>query len=97
MQAWRSSGQSADDYARGRGFAAATLRWWSSRLGRGTPASKVAAKAKATPIRMVRLVASATPTRSSLTVRVGPVQLEVQPGFDRVLLRELVEALGSAS
>jgi hypothetical protein len=46
---------------------------------------------------MARVTAVACPSPSSLTVRVGAAQVEVRPGFDRSLLRELVEALGGAS
>jgi len=45
---------------------------------------------------MVRVVAAARPT-GSLSVRIGAAHVEVRAGFDRALLRELVEALGSAS
>src|SRR5579883_2797492 len=31
---WRASGQTAEAYSVGRGFAASSLRWWSSKLGR---------------------------------------------------------------
>lgn len=34
VAAWRKSGESADKYSEGRDFAAGTLRWLSSRLGR---------------------------------------------------------------
>jgi hypothetical protein len=43
---------------------------------------------------MVRLVAVAKPAGGLLTVRVGAAQVEVRSGFDRGLLRELVEVLG---
>ncbi|HTQ43003.1 MAG TPA: hypothetical protein VMI75_09640 [Polyangiaceae bacterium] len=39
---------------------------------------------------MVRVV---RPIASTLTVRVGAVQVEVSSGFDGALLRELVDAL----
>ncbi|MFN0246300.1 MAG: IS66 family insertion sequence element accessory protein TnpA, partial [Kofleriaceae bacterium] len=29
---WRTSGESAERYAIGRGFAASTLKWWASKL-----------------------------------------------------------------
>ena len=32
VAAWRASGLTAAEFSDGRGFAAATLRWWSSRL-----------------------------------------------------------------
>jgi hypothetical protein len=48
-------------------------------------------------VRMARVTAIARPTPSSLTVRVGAARVEVRPGFDRGLLRELVEALAGES
>ena len=32
VAAWRASGLTAAEFSDGRGFAAATLRWWASRL-----------------------------------------------------------------
>jgi hypothetical protein len=95
VREWKASGQVAEDYARGRGFAVATLRWWSSRLGRGAMSSRP--PARTAPVRMVRVVRAARPTASVLTVRVGAAQVEVPAGFDRTLLRELVAALGGAA
>ncbi len=39
----------------------------------------------------------AAPTSTSLRVRVGGAEVEVQRGFDPRLLREVVEALGGAA
>jgi ABC-type amino acid transport substrate-binding protein len=92
VRRWKASGQTADEYAPGLGFAAGTLRWWSSRLGRraSTPA------AGSPRVRMLRVVAS-TRSSGSLSVRVGAAHVEVRAGFDQALLREVVEALGGAS
>jgi hypothetical protein len=96
VQTWKSSGQSADDYAQGQGYAASTLRWWASRLGRRVSTEPGEAKPKAAPrVRMVRLVGAAKGASSSLTIRVGGAHVEVQAGFDRALLREVLYALGS--
>lgn len=83
--AWRKSGESADKYSEGRGFAAGTLRWWSSRLGRQDAT------------RFVRLVprASAVPTAArDLVVEVGRARIRVVAGFDPSLLADVVRALG---
>lgn len=45
---------------------------------------------------MVRVVAAARPA-GSMSVRIGAAHVEVRAGFDRALLRELVEALGGGS
>lgn len=85
VAAWRKSGESADKYSEGRGFAAGTLRWWSSRLGRQEPTQ------------FVRLVprSSATPAAArDLVVEVGRARIRVAPGFDASLLADVVRALG---
>ncbi|MFI4978387.1 MAG: IS66 family insertion sequence element accessory protein TnpA [Solirubrobacterales bacterium] len=96
IREWKASGQSAADYAQGRGFEASTLRWWASRIGRGAvTGTSATAKPKAAPrVRLVRVVPAAKPATRSLTIRVGAAYVEVGAGFDRALLRELVDALG---
>jgi len=92
VREWRSGGQSAPEYAQGRGFEASTLRWWASRLDRGVlPASQPKSKPR---VRMARVVRPPRPTTEALTVRVGAARVEVRAGFDHGLLRELVAALG---
>ena len=46
-------------------------------------------------VRMARVVRRAGSTTDALTVCVGSARVEVRPGFDAGLLRELVAALGS--
>ena len=92
VREWRAGGQSAPEYAQGRGFEASTLRWWASRLDRGVlPASPAKPKPR---VRMVRVVPTGS-TADALTVRIGAARVEVRAGFDPGLLRELVSALGS--
>ena len=105
VREWKASGRSASDYAEGRGFAAATLVWWSSRIRGGALGSEAAsapgtggdaASAPSTSqVRMARVVRGARPS-SVLTLQVGGAVIEVRTGFDRALLREVVEALGGA-
>jgi hypothetical protein len=98
IREWRASGQTAREYAQGRGFEASTLRYWASRLStaEGKAAGATTPKARAS-VRIARVVAVAKPTTASLTVRVGAAQVEVRPGFDRGLLRDVLEALGGQS
>ena len=80
VAAWRASGQTADEYAAGRGFAGSTLRWWASHLGRRTPAI----------VQVVR----ATPARdAAIELAVGDVRVLVRAGFDRALLAEVLDVL----
>jgi len=88
---WKSSRQSADEYAAGLGVKPGTLRWWSSRLKRGVKAYGGAASERR--VRMVRVVAKPNAVRGTLLVRVGAAQVEVRAGFDHELLRELVKTL----
>jgi hypothetical protein len=95
VRGWKASGRRAEEYARGQEFAPSTLRWWSSRLGRGVVPSR--APRTAASVRMVRVVPAPRREASALTVRVGVAQVEVRAGFDPTVLRELVAALGGAS
>lgn len=85
VRAWRASGQTAVQFASGRGFAASTLKWWSSRLG---PLDAPA---------FVQLVAKpAAPLPSpELVVEVGSARVRVASGFDPALLADVVRALGA--
>jgi hypothetical protein len=76
----------------GRAAGTGTLRWWSSRLRRRVRSDGGAASEPV--VRMVRVVAKGKAETGTLMVRVGTAQVEVRAGFDRALLRELVEALG---
>jgi hypothetical protein len=93
IQEWKSSGQSADDFARGREFKASTLRWWAGRFGRGAVGQAASSKATAAKgsVRIARVVSSKK--ADTLTVRVGGALVEVRTGFDHGLLRELVAVL----
>ena len=93
VREWKASGQTAKAFAEGRDFKASTLVYWASCLRRGRVGAARPQKRRPR-VRMVRLVAAAKPTSGSLTVRVGTAQVEVRSGFDHVLLRELVDALG---
>jgi hypothetical protein len=87
VRQWRESGETADQFAKGRGFAASTLRYWSRRLGRTEQAH------------FVRLVPRA-PARApgpDLVIEVGCARVRVAPGFDATLLTEVVRVLGGVS
>jgi hypothetical protein len=92
VRAWRASGQGAEAFAEGKGYAGATLRWWSSRLGRDAE------------VRLVPLVArraapvegeSRTGVAANVVVEVGGARLRVGRGFDPGLLADVVHALAS--
>ena len=93
VRAWRASGMTAPEFASGEGYAPSTLRYWASQL-RHEPAAPPPASA----LRRVRLarveVAQASPA-TPVVVHVAGARIEVQAGFDRALLRDVVDALRS--
>jgi len=84
VRTWRASGETADAFAHGKGYAGSTLRWWASRLGRGETSG------------FVRLVPKAPDGHheAALVVEVGRARVHVKAGFDTKLLAEVVAALG---
>lgn len=90
VRAWRASGETANQFAEGKGFAGSTLRFWATRL-KTAPAS-----APAMP-RIVQLVTRRAEAGAELLVEVGAARVRVQRGFDRELLVEVVVALSGAS
>ena len=90
---WRQGGKSAEEFAEGRGFEPSTLRYWASRLKRGTGVA-----AEVQPVRIARVVRrtgsidSAT-VSAGVVVEIGAARVTVRQGFDRSLLREVIETL----
>ena len=85
VRAWRESGREAAAFAEGKGYSAKLLRWWGSELAR---------RARREPgVKLARVVRVAAPS-TSLTVAVGAARIEVRAGFDRGLLRDVLDALG---
>jgi transposase len=95
VREWRGSGGSAEEFAEGRGFKGSTLRFWASslrKLERGPRATSQAS------VRLLRVVRKPSPASGSpIEVAVGAARIVVRPGFDAMLLRQLVEALGGAT
>lgn len=84
VSTWRASGQTAEEYSRGRGFAAGTLRWWSSRLGR-VPSE----------VPLVRVVARPTDASAAraIIVEVAAARVHVPSGVGREDLVAVLDAL----
>jgi hypothetical protein len=79
VASWRASGESAERFAIGRGFAASTLKWWASKLCEDGP----------TPVvRMAQLVRSSgdgVRGRGAVIVEGLDTRMRVtiEPGADR--------------
>ena len=86
VRLWRESGQTAPAFAEGKDYSEKLLRWWASELAR---------RARKEPsVRFARVVRP--PPSALLVVAVGAARVEVRAGFDRALLRDVVDALGGA-
>lgn len=85
VRAWRESGQEAAPFAEVKGYSAKLLRWWGSELARR--------ERRKPGVQLARVVRVAPPS-ASLTVVVGAARIEVRAGFDRGLLRDLLDTLG---
>jgi len=85
VRSWRDSGESAETFAEGKGYAGSTLRFWASRLGRSTAP------------RVVQLVpksqTAGSASTSDIELEVSGVRVRVRHGFDRELLGEVIGLL----
>lgn len=90
VASWRSSGQTADEFAARHGPTAATLRWWASRLKREETTQE-------TPlVRMAQVIRSPSVSRGSVVVDVLDVRARVivENGVERETLDAVFGALG---
>ncbi|MGH7329548.1 MAG: IS66 family insertion sequence element accessory protein TnpA [Polyangiaceae bacterium] len=87
VRCWRESGREAEAFAEENGYSGKLLRWWATELVRRERCKS--------GVKLARLV-RAGPSGARLTVAVGAARIEVGAGFDRTLLRAVVDALGVA-
>jgi hypothetical protein len=93
VREWKASGQTAKEFAAGREFKPSTLVYWASCLrtgasGAGRP------KKRERRVRMARVVRVDGAGDGAIVVAVGAARVAVRAGFDPVLLRQVVMALG---
>lgn len=81
----------AEEFARGKPFAARSLHWWASELGRRERGVR-RSRPRATLARVVP-PGAAPRTEPSVTLVVGGATIVVKPGFDDEFLRQVVHAL----
>lgn len=86
VRQWRASGETAEQFARHKGFAPSTLRWWSSRLG---------SPERTTFVRLVPKPVAPTAAPEVL-VEIGAARVRVAAGFDAALLADVVRVLSGA-
>ncbi len=91
VEEWRRSGKKAPAFVDGRSYSATALRYWAKRLETSAAVTRVALARVVRPGTSVE-----TTSDDGVEVIVGSARLVVRRGFDPVLLRELVAALGGA-
>jgi|SRR5580693_320291 hypothetical protein len=90
VEAWRTSGQSAPVFCKGKGFSPGGLRYWASRLGKGARGALGNEVRLARVVRGPRVVAEETP----ILIEVGVARVGVRRGFAPEALRAVLEVLG---
>ncbi len=105
---WDSSGLSGGVFASERGIAEKTLRWWKTELARrarnesrrrpprGGPSPAGAAGTATVPFAKVVRVGEDRSASRGVTIVVGRARIDVEQGFDRQLLCDVVRALEGA-
>jgi|SRR5579864_400001 len=94
VREWKASGKTAKQFVEGRDFKASTLVYWASCLRRGSGAETRRGK-REPRVRMARVVAVPARGDDAVVILVGAARVAVRAGFDRALLRQVVEALGN--
>ena len=89
--AWRSSGQPATAFCRGKDFSASGLRYWASRL------RKAEQGVQPSEVRLARVVRGGRPgatVETPILIEVGATHVGVRRGFDVETLRAVLDVLG---
>ena len=89
VAAWRASGETAPAFCAGKGFEPSTLRFWASRLG------SLQRREAPREVRIARVTRSvpAPDVDSPIVVELGGARVGVRRGFDRDVLRAVIEVL----
>jgi len=86
---WRASGETAAEFCAGRGFAASTLRWYSSQLGSVAPPPEP---------RTAMIEVRREPARAAhVMVELGGARVHVPCGVDMETLSTVFDALRGAA
>jgi hypothetical protein len=91
VQAWRTSGKTAEEYPSAFEFQASTLRYWASRLKTESgekPAVMACVVRRQSGAPVVERVETGAP--SELEIAAGEARILVRRGFDAELLRQVV-------
>jgi len=91
VASWRASGQSAEKFSAGRGYAVGTLKWWASKLR-----SEAATMPVVRVAQLVRSPAERVGRQGSIIVDLDTrVRITIESGADRDALALVLDSLGS--
>ena len=95
---WRASGETAETFSAREGFAASTLRWWSSKLARGKATAKPASSSVGM-VQLIRVPAATDAPRSGAKAVVvelleARARITVEAGVDAATLKTVLAAFG---
>jgi transposase len=89
VERWQASGETAEAFSAREGFAASTLRWWSSKLRR-EPAGVRAAPRTVGMVQLIRVPAAVEAPRARASA--APVVIELLDQRARITVEAGVEA-----
>jgi hypothetical protein len=103
VRQWEESGQTAEEFAVGQPFKAATLKWRAAELRRKAAGGGSYGKGQAAsgPVRLARVVPvprvrdGASRPSCGVVVEVSGARISLSRGFDAELLTDVVRALGA--
>ena len=91
LEAWRSSGLSQAEYARQNGIREGALSYWKQRFSHPKP--KAVESIEIVPVPLENTVACASLPGNPIKLCVGRYHLEIEAGFCKQALRELLSVL----
>lgn len=98
---WRASGLTAAEFAVGRGFAGATLKWWSSELGAEAQRTDASPRSRGPVVRLAQVVrvppARAASAPTAIVVELGGARVLVPTGADAATLTTVLAAVGAVA
>jgi|SRR5579864_1504676 len=92
---WEASGQSAEEFARGKPFTGKMLRWWRGEFERRRRAPSRPGVAMARVVRPGEAVVD-DGDDAAIAIVVGRFRVEVDRGFDEALLRDVLRVVGTS-
>lgn len=91
---FRTSGQAARDWCSENSINLHTLRYWLYKVG-GHGASRPASPVKWLSVEMAGDIDRQPVSGGGIVVHIGDARIEVEPGCDLILLREVVQTLAT--